>query len=83
MAHGRQQTAQCTEWSPPPAGFVKLNIDVSMDFLRRKVGFGWILRDSTGVVIGVIMLKQEGIFSVREAEAIGAREALSWQKQHG
>ncbi|XP_031091029.1 uncharacterized protein LOC115996025 [Ipomoea triloba] len=47
------------------------------------MGFGWVVRDAEGVVVGVAMRCMEGLFSVKEAEAMGAREALSWLKRRG
>ncbi|XP_019151923.1 PREDICTED: uncharacterized protein LOC109148642 [Ipomoea nil] len=72
-----------TTWSPPLSDYCKLNIDVAMDFGRSRMGFGWILRDSEGIVKGAAMSMMVGIYSVKEAEAIGAREALSWIKKKG
>lgn len=70
-------------WQPPPTGFLKMNIDVAMDAQRRRMGFGWVICDEESRVQGVFMLKLEGLYSVREAEAMGAREALSWLKRKG
>ncbi|XP_019192730.1 PREDICTED: uncharacterized protein LOC109187027 [Ipomoea nil] len=54
-----------------------------MDFEHCRMGYGWILRDAAGVVKGAATSTVQGIYSVREAEAIGAREALSWIKNKG
>ncbi|XP_031125130.1 uncharacterized protein LOC116027568 [Ipomoea triloba] len=54
-----------------------------MDFANSRMGFGWVVRDDAGVIHGVVMRTVEGLFSVREAEAMGAREALSWIKGRG
>lgn len=64
-------------------GVLKLNIDVAMDFVNRRMGVGWVIRDSEGVVKGVVRSKMEGLFTVREAEAMGVRKALSWIKSKG
>lgn len=77
-----QQTLT-TMWNPPLMGFYKLNIDVAMDFNHKRMGFGWVLRDEVGLVRGVVMSNMEGLYSVKEAEAMGAREAFSWIKQKG
>lgn len=47
------------------------------------MGFGWVCRDETGIVVGVRMNNMMGLYSVREAEAMGEREALSWIKLMG
>ncbi|XP_019177735.1 PREDICTED: uncharacterized protein LOC109172940 [Ipomoea nil] len=75
--------AHHTAWSPPPPHYLKINIDVAMDFEHCRMGYGWILRDAAGVVKGAATSTIQGIYSVREAEAIGAREALSWIKNKG
>ncbi|XP_031094430.1 uncharacterized protein LOC115998901 [Ipomoea triloba] len=72
-----------TSWLPPPPGYLKLNIDVSMAVHHRRMGFGWVCRDETGIVVGVRMNSMMGLYSVREAEAMGAREVLSWIKLMG
>ncbi|XP_019190793.1 PREDICTED: uncharacterized protein LOC109185268 [Ipomoea nil] len=81
--HAVQPHIRDVAWSPPPPGYYKLNIDVSMDFEHRRMGYGWILRDEEGVVMGAATTMIEGIYSVKEAEAIGAPEALSWIKRGG
>ncbi|XP_042950144.1 uncharacterized protein LOC122282259 [Carya illinoinensis] len=38
-------------WSPPPEGFLKLNIDGALFFDQKKAGIGAVLRDGRGEVI--------------------------------
>lgn len=38
-------TQSSIEWSPPPMGFVKWNVDASLDPLRPKSAIGRVLRD--------------------------------------
>ncbi|XP_019185257.1 PREDICTED: uncharacterized protein LOC109180227 [Ipomoea nil] len=82
-AHGSVIPMQTAKWCPPPPGYYKIKIDVAMDFDHHLMGYGWIVRDSEGVVKGTALSTIEGIYSVKEAEAIGAREALSWIKKNG
>ncbi|XP_031095088.1 uncharacterized protein LOC115999373 [Ipomoea triloba] len=70
-------------WQPPRMGYIKLNIDVAMDLYNRRMGFGWVGRDEGGKVHAVIMERREGLYSVKETEAMGAREALKWLKNKG
>ncbi|KAL5837076.1 hypothetical protein ACOSQ3_014245 [Xanthoceras sorbifolium] len=35
-------------WQPPPTGTVKVNIDVAVDVSSLLVGFGMVVRDSSG-----------------------------------
>lgn len=72
-----------TRWIPPPKNFLKMNIDIAMHVDDRRMGFGWCFRDEGGLVVRTIMFTMPGLYSVREAEVIGAREALSWIKQNG
>ncbi|XP_031127511.1 uncharacterized protein LOC116029603 [Ipomoea triloba] len=72
-----------THWSPPPVSYLKVNIDAAMDFVNDCMGFGWVVRDHEGRVQGVAMRKAAGLFSVPEAKAMGAQEALSWLKSKG
>ncbi|XP_031116785.1 uncharacterized protein LOC116020451 [Ipomoea triloba] len=54
-----------------------------MDYENGCMGLGWVVRDHEGEVQGVAMRKVVGLYSVPEAEAMGAREALSWIKRKG
>lgn len=82
-AHHHPRLHVTETWSAPPLAYLKVNIDVAMDFEHRCMGFGWVVRDHEGVVQGVVMKKVVGLYSVKEAEAMGAREALSWIKRKG
>ncbi|XP_019159671.1 PREDICTED: uncharacterized protein LOC109156272 [Ipomoea nil] len=62
---------------------VRVNIDVAMDMNNCRMGFGWSAQDGEGRLLGVVMFVQKGLFLVKEAEAMGAREALSWIKEMG
>lgn len=52
-----------------------------MSWLER--GYGWVLRDSHGVLLACGMDKLEGLDSVRECEAIGLAEAMLWVHEAG
>ncbi|XP_031108746.1 uncharacterized protein LOC116013239 [Ipomoea triloba] len=54
-----------------------------MDYENGCMGLGWVVRDHEGEVQGVPMRKVVGLYSVPEAEAMGAREPLSWIKRKG
>ncbi|XP_019184282.1 PREDICTED: uncharacterized protein LOC109179176 [Ipomoea nil] len=49
------------------SGDVRINIDIAMDYAAHRMGFGWSVTDGDDT----------------EAEAMGAREALSWIKGKG
>ncbi|XP_019166531.1 PREDICTED: uncharacterized protein LOC109162266 [Ipomoea nil] len=65
------------------SGEVRVKIDVSMDHANQRMGFGWGVLDEEDKVLGVTMFTKRGLYMVREAEAMGAREALSWIKHNG
>ncbi|XP_031119013.1 uncharacterized protein LOC116022425 [Ipomoea triloba] len=78
MLHGtgsisHDADSDAAAWQPPRNGYYKLNIDVAMDYRNRRMGFGWVCRDERGYVHAVIMERREGLYSVKEAEAMGAR----------
>lgn len=64
-------------WSPPPAGWLKVNIDAAV-FLNGLIGVGAVIRDDQGCFVGARCLRVTGAWKPREAEAIGLKEALSW-----
>ncbi|XP_019179256.1 PREDICTED: uncharacterized protein LOC109174474 [Ipomoea nil] len=70
-------------WQPPMQGSMQINVDVAMDFERHRMGFGWVMRDGMGVVVNMGWHKIGSLYSVREADAVGVREALSWIKCKG
>ncbi|KAE8713278.1 Protein PIR [Hibiscus syriacus] len=43
---------EIVSWSPPPKGFIKLNVDATVNGDWRKSGVGGILRDEDGSVMG-------------------------------
>ncbi|XP_019178298.1 PREDICTED: transcription repressor OFP17-like [Ipomoea nil] len=55
----------------------KLNVDASIDFSRRCIGFGWVVRDVSGEFVAAEGVMRKGVFSTCEAEAVGVREALN------
>ena len=72
-----------TVWSPPPQGWIKVNIDASLNSQRSSLGFGCVVRDANGRFIAA----KAGCFcsqmEVKCAEAVAFREALSWIKECG
>ncbi|XP_043810985.1 uncharacterized protein LOC122723271 [Manihot esculenta] len=72
-----------TVWSPPPQGWIKVNIDASLNSQRSSLGFGCVVRDTNGR----FMAAKAGCFcsqmEVKCAKAMAFREALSWIKECG
>lgn len=73
---------QC-KWKKPQSGWIKANVDASLKTSMNRMGFGCVLRDENGSFIAAKCTPWKGNFQVKEAEAIGVREALSWIKQLG
>ncbi|WCJ19123.1 hypothetical protein M5689_001426 [Euphorbia peplus] len=69
-----------TRWNKPPRRFFKVNVDASLVVGSGFLGIGGIIRDDAGIFCGAFSRKVRGNFSVREGEALGIREALSWVK---
>ena len=72
---------QC--WKRPPPGFVKCNIDATVFHEEGKSSWGIVVRDSQGLFMHGASRLVDGLFLVRELEAMGLREALSWIKNLG
>lgn len=67
-----------SRWTPPEAGALKVNVDVSIREGAESFGIGMVLRDHEGVFMAGKTLCLQAPSSVFEGEAIGVREALSW-----
>ena len=70
-------------WQQPPSGFVKCNIDATVFHEEGKSSWGIVVRDSQGLFMHGASRLVDGLFQVRELEALGLREALSWIKNLG
>ncbi|XP_059650469.1 uncharacterized protein LOC132296274 [Cornus florida] len=65
-----------SQWSPPPVGFLKLNLDVSFSSIFLECGGGIILRDELGRPIKIASLFFHRVSNVELAEALVLRESL-------
>lgn len=70
-------------WKKPPVGWVKLNVDATFNRETKSMGLGCVLRDAEGNFVSARSLQWKGLFLVKEAEALGIRDALSWVKGMG
>lgn len=82
---GRRTNSQthARRWFPPPVGALKLNVDASLFKGANTFSVGMVLRDHNGEFLAGKNLSFLSPDSVFEAEAIGAKEALSWIKEQG
>ncbi|XP_019153892.1 PREDICTED: uncharacterized protein LOC109150437 [Ipomoea nil] len=69
-----------TQWSRPPSGWLKLNTDAALDSNNLKMGFGFVLRDSSGEFKAAVQVPYNSLCRPDEAEAMAVREALKWLK---
>ncbi|XP_019158568.1 PREDICTED: uncharacterized protein LOC109155338 [Ipomoea nil] len=70
-------------WMRPWQGWYKLNSDASLDQGTNRMGLGWVIRDDPGRFMAAKNMILDGFYRVKEAEAMGLREALSWLKGTG
>ncbi|KAK6144752.1 hypothetical protein DH2020_021572 [Rehmannia glutinosa] len=67
-----------SRWKKPDFPYMKCNVDAAISQQRKLRGIGMILRNDQGDFVVARTIYFPGIYAVREAEAIGVREALSW-----
>uniref|UniRef100_A0A803QAH8 Reverse transcriptase domain-containing protein n=1 Tax=Cannabis sativa TaxID=3483 RepID=A0A803QAH8_CANSA len=68
-------------WTPPPPTFLKLNVDAAFDDTRKRIGFGAIIRDSTGKVKAAMSHPIDGCCRPQDMEAKGLFYSLKWARQ--
>ena len=69
-------------WSKPSPGWFKINIDAAV-FMMGGIGVAAVVRDDQGGFVAACVLKLPGKWSLREAEALALKEALSWVLDRG
>ncbi|KAL8149608.1 uncharacterized protein LOC141704125 [Apium graveolens] len=69
-------------WSPPKAGWLKINIDAAV-FIDGNIGVGAVIRDDQARFVAARGKRIAGAWKSREAEALGLKEALSWVIDRG
>ncbi|XP_073133284.1 uncharacterized protein [Henckelia pumila] len=79
LPHPIQQ--QITHWQCPPAPLIKCNVDAALFNNPPRMGYGGIIRDHRGMVVGAIHGCIPRIQNPAIAEALGIREALSRLKE--
>ena len=65
-----------TRWHRPQHGWLKVNTDVAV-FMEW---IGYVIRNECGQFVRERNQKMQALYSPREAEALGLKEALSWVK---
>lgn len=69
-----------SSWCKPPDGWIKINVDAACHPGSSHIGVGCVIRDDGGRFMRARMNTVQGGRSIREAEALSMREALSWVK---
>ncbi|MBA0849715.1 hypothetical protein Goshw_019803 [Gossypium schwendimanii] len=69
------QNAMVKKWKKPPKGFIKINFDATVS--DDRIGFGTIIRDEEGFVLGGGGGFKEGRVSVEEAECMAFEESIN------
>ncbi|KAM6566407.1 hypothetical protein CsatA_025535 [Cannabis sativa] len=67
-----------SNWSNPPYGQLKLNVDAAIDESSRTIGIGAILRNSNGDIVACFSKPMFGNFSVLQAECMAIVVAVDW-----
>ncbi|XP_019190782.1 PREDICTED: uncharacterized protein LOC109185256 [Ipomoea nil] len=80
---GHKHTHVVTSWAKPVLGRLKLNTNAALREVDNAMGFGWVLRDDGGNFLAAKNVIVPGLYTVREAEVLSIREALSWLKGTG
>lgn len=75
--------ASTRTWSPPPPGYVKVNIDAAVFTETKHMGVGAVIRDEHGCFLRARGRQFPADFLPKEAEALSLQEALSWALQAG
>ncbi|MBA0746912.1 hypothetical protein Gogos_009385, partial [Gossypium gossypioides] len=67
-------TPACKKWEKPPCGFAKINFDATVS--NEKMGYGVIVRDADGFVLGGSGGFKETVIDIEWAELIAFEESV-------
>lgn len=67
----------------PQRGYLKFNVDTTINQSRRRMGFCCIVRNEEICFVVTKNFVQEGIYHMKIVEVVGLREALSQIKSLG
>lgn len=70
-------------WKPPPFKSYKVNQDAALDAQNGKMGFGYIVRDSTGMVDAAVCHSVESLAELVIAESLAALRAVEFCRNRG
>lgn len=72
-----------TSWNPPPDGVYKVNRDIALDNLNKKMGAGIIVRDSRGMVCAALRKTFQSLQEPVVGEGMAALAAVEFCKEIG
>ncbi|XP_074373973.1 uncharacterized protein LOC141714348 [Apium graveolens] len=79
--HHNHNSTGIQNWSKPPGGWIKINVDAACRPGDDFVGAGCVMRDDCGKFLRASSTRIRGKMQPKMAEAVSLREALSWTKQ--
>ncbi|KAK6164785.1 hypothetical protein DH2020_001649 [Rehmannia glutinosa] len=71
---------RCFLWHKPTQNHFKCNVDAAVFQREQMTGFGMVIRNDMAEFVACRTLCIHGVMCVKEAEAMGLKEALSWVK---
>ncbi|XVF27330.1 hypothetical protein REPUB_Repub14bG0098000 [Reevesia pubescens] len=69
-------TMNIASWLPPHSDVLKVNFDASFQSQNNECGFGIVIRNYAGLIMGVGAFKKSNVNSIFMAETLTARQAL-------
>jgi hypothetical protein len=79
----RENQTSVQKWSPPPEGFVLVNVDAAVFSQSQRMGVGIVIRNHLGLVHAARRSYVEQVVNSDLAEAIAMRCALNFAEQTG
>uniref|UniRef100_A0A2N9F4S2 Reverse transcriptase domain-containing protein n=1 Tax=Fagus sylvatica TaxID=28930 RepID=A0A2N9F4S2_FAGSY len=76
-------TKSRTKWKPPTASAFKVNFDAALFKDQQWTGVGVIIRDGQGLPLATLSKRFPYLYSIDDAEALAAREALQFAVEIG
>ncbi|XP_058783244.1 uncharacterized protein LOC131657910 [Vicia villosa] len=64
------------QWTPPPVGWLKCNVDAGFNRNKGTSNRGWCIRDNMGHFVKTGVAWDVGTLSVLEVEALALKEAI-------
>ncbi|PRQ38773.1 putative ribonuclease H-like domain, reverse transcriptase zinc-binding domain-containing protein [Rosa chinensis] len=82
-SHSSPRRGRGAQWVAPPVGLCKINIDGSFFHETRDGGFGFVVRDSDGTMLGGGAGSLRGLLSAEHAEVQACMHAVRFIAEHG